>query len=471
MKNQLLLVIVLCTSLAPMRAGAGKLETRWQDDFLLETESGEFLLKIRGNVHLDTRLYQGDQRGAPHGIDIRRARMDLQGRIYQDFGYRVQAELAGEPYIRNAWVNYLARPWLQIRAGQMKVPFSSSWLTTDNNVNFVERGTSSPLYPFFDRGAKLWGEVWSGSLVYELGVYTGVGVDSDVKSGDIDDHQDLAARLFLNPFRSGLYLVAQATWGKQSTPSSRYETGGLRSANYASALWRWRSEQVLRTDGRTHDRIGAKIGERSRLGGELHYLRGPFACSAEYLQVRYVNVSIYHDLFVGSARKTHELIQRSDGFIRSLSVWASVYLTGESKRLTAGGWKTAKPARTIHQDGPGAWELLARYSRSWADQSLFAKTNVTAFAPDDSNNVSAAMLDGAHLAHELTLGLSWTLNPMVRLQLNNVFQWAPSQDRDGDGENDNWLISGAKSNQADPTLKNRKSAWENAIMLRLIFKL
>ena len=33
------------------------------------------------------------------------------------------------------------------------------------------------------------------------------------------------------------------------------------------------------------------------------------------------------------------------------------------------------------------------------------------------------------------------------------------------------LVSGGKSNQSDPVLKNRKTAWENAVMLRMIFKL
>ena len=37
----------------------------------------------------------------------------------------------------------------------MKVPFSSSWATLDNNVNFIERASSTPVYPFFDRGIVL----------------------------------------------------------------------------------------------------------------------------------------------------------------------------------------------------------------------------------------------------------------------------------------------------------------------------
>ena len=60
---------------------------------------------------------------------------------------------------------------------------------------------------------------------------------------------------------------------------------------------------------------------------------------------------------------------------------------------------------------------------------------------------------------------------MVRIQLNDILLWAPDRDRNGDGLNDNYLVSGALSGQADPGLKNRKTSWENAVMLRLIFKL
>lgn len=71
----------------------------------------------------------------------------------------------------------------------------------------------------------------------------------------------------------------------------------------------------------------------------------------------------------------------------------------------------------------------------------------------------------------LPLGVCWTVNPMLRIQLNDVFLWSPSADRDGDGENDNWMLSGAKSDQSDPGRKGTKTSYENAVMLRLIFKL
>jgi len=468
------------------------LRAYYQDDFILETEDGSFQLRIRGNLHVDTRLYQAENLGAVQNFDIRRARIDLMGRIHRRFTFRIQPELSGSPYIRNAWADWELTPALHLKWGQMKVPFSSSWLTLDNNVNFVERGTASPVHPFFDRGFTLWGETLKGVLAYDAGVYTGVGAEVDVPSGDVDSGKEWAARIFLRPFLNaeasklrGLVLVAGGTWAGMTTPTSRIETAGLPAADAGSVLWRWRTEQVLGTDGRATDRVAGEIDTRRRLGAELHYLRGPFVLSSELLEVRYENVALYHDFYVGSTRTAHVPVHARSGRVRSWSTWASYYLTGEGKRLEDAGWRTARPGTTWGENGPGAWEILGRYSRTWSDRNLFDAVRVEGFAPGApdlppgytgatpgaGNSVTAPVLDGAHEVSEVTLGLNWTVNPMVRIQLNDVFLWAPPSDRTGDGQNDNLIVSGALTAQSNPDLKYRRTKWENAVMLRFIFKL
>jgi phosphate-selective porin OprO/OprP len=478
----------------PVEPGLAQIPLRayYNDDFFLESEDGSFHLRIRGNLHLDTRLYHGENRGSVQNIDIRRVRIDLQGRIHQRFTFRIQPELSGNPHIRNAWVDWEFDPALHLRWGQLKVPFSSSWLTLDNNVNFVERGASTPIYPYFDRGVVAWGELFEGTVTYDLGVFTGVGTDQDVTSGDIDDHKDLAARLFLQPFRNssnpdlkGLVLVAEGTWGRMSVATPRFETEGYRSANFGAAIWRWRTDQVLGTNGRATDRVAAEIDSRRRLGAEVHYLRGPLALSTELLNVRYTDVALFHDFYVGSARTTHLPLLNVGGGVSSWSTWASYYLTGESKRLEDVGWRTARPEEFFGEGGGGAWEILGRYTLTRSDEALFEAVGVEGFSkgspdlpptysgsvPGEGNTVTAAVFDGAHEVHELSAGVNWTLNPMVRLQLNDVFLWAPSGDRDGDGIDDNRFISGAFTAQSDPALRYRKTKWENAVLFRIIFKL
>jgi len=484
------MLAAILLALAPPVSTQEGLRAYYQDDFILETTNGEFQLRIRGNVHFDARFYQSEYRGAPCSFDIRRARIDLQGRIRDRFAFRLQPEFAGTPYIRNAWVDVRVVPAFHVQLGQMKVPFSTSWATLDNNVNFIERGAANPVFPFFDRGLLLWGEIARGALVYDVGVYNAAGVDLEVPAGDQDDHKDVVGRLFLRPFAHsrhetlrGVHVVLGGTWGRMSRPT-QLETKGYGAANFESAIWRWRTQQLLGTDGRVTDHLTAEIDRRHRLGVELHYLLGSFVLSSEFLETHYRDIALYHDFQVGSARAVHDEVLRVSGVLRSWSSWLSLYLTGESKELTNQGWRTARPRSPLGAGGLGAWEILTRYSRTWSDRDLFTAIAVNGFAATDprlpgdytgstpgaGNTVTATVLDGAHDAHEITVGLNWTLNPMVRIQLNDVYLWAPSADRNGDGTNDNLLMSGAGSGQVDPEKKSRKTRWEHAVMVRLIFK-
>lgn len=464
----------------------------YDDGFILETEDGAFRLGIRGSFQLDTRRYRSENTGAVQDVDVRRARIDLAGRVYERVTFRLQSELSGSPYVRNAWADWRFGEALHLRWGQMKVPFSASWLTQGNQVSFVERGTATPVHPFFDRGFLVWGELLGRMLAYNAGVFTGAGPDVEVPSGDVDGGKEWAGRLFVRPFLhaegsllEGLAVGVGGTWAAMSVPTLRYETRGHRAADFASAVWRWRTEQVLGTDGRVTDRVAAEIASRRRLGAELHYVRGPLALSTELLEVRYRGVAIHHDFYVGSTRVAHVPLVERSGSVRSWSTWASYHLTGESKRVTDGGWRTARPERRVGEGGPGAVEILARYSRTESDPTLFDAVTVagltsgaaelpagyTGATPGAGNSVTAAVLDGAHAVNEVTVGVNWTVNPMVRVQLNNVFLWAPTADRDGDGANDNLLVPGGFTAQSDPELRYRRTEWENAVMLRLIFKL
>ncbi len=489
------------TLLAAVLAGSVSAQTPvrvyYDDDFILETADGAFQLRLRGNLHLDTRLYRGDGQAAISNLDIRRARIDFVGRIHERFTFRIQPELSGSPYLRNAWADWEVADWLHLRWGQMKVPFSSSWLTQDNNLNFVERGTAGPVHPFFDRGFLLRGELFGGVATYDLGVFTGAGTDADVSAGDIDSEKEVAARLFLRPspgdaaaLLHGLTMVVGGTWTGATVPTARYESRGLRGADHGAALWRWQTDQVLGTDGRVTDRVGATIGSRRRLGIEAHWLRGPFVVSSELVELRYDDVSAHHELWRGSTLLERVPVARRSGAIRSWSTWASWYVTGEAKRLTDGGWRTARPATVwgsgaTGRRGSGAVELLARYSRTVSDYALFHPWTVAGFSPGSTAGLppdydgalpgsgvrlTAAVLDGAHTVNEITLGVNWNVNSMVRVQLNDVLLWAPPEDRTGDGVNDNLLISGGFT-AAAPERRGWRTRWQNAVLLRLVLKI
>ena len=209
----------------------------WKDDFFLSTADEKFWIKIRGNLHFDTKFYGSDS-GNPTHFDVRRARFDFQGMWYRFIFFRCQAEFADKPYARNFFVDFRFREWAHLRGGQMKPPFSTSWWTQDNNVQFLERGASTPIYPYFDRGWWLWGDLGDATLTWNLAAFTGAGLELDYPRGDVDDHKDFLARLFYTPFKNhegsplqGLSLCLEGSRGLETIPTTRCSGANMRTGN------------------------------------------------------------------------------------------------------------------------------------------------------------------------------------------------------------------------------------------------
>jgi len=457
----------------------------FRDAFVWRTAGGEDELRLGAAAHLDARAFFADS-VAPGGFDIRRARLDVQARLHGFATLRVQAAMEGSPYIRNAWLDLRCSPALHVRLGQMKVPFSTEWLSLDNNVNTVERATSTPLYPFFDRGVMVWGDLTGSRLTYQLGAFNGVGVDADAGRSDIDDHRDVAARLFWHAAggpsdRSweGLYLAVQGTAGSQSVPTRRFELGGLATPTYESRTWRWRTEQIIGTDGRHVDAVGGEIEDRRRWGVEAHWLAGPLAVSGEYLVVDYGPITVFHDYWVGSSRLLHEPVLVRDGPVRSAAVWGSWYFTGEHKTVDAFGWRQPDPASPWRPGGggSGAWEIHARLGWTRTDDGLFDRVPVAGFEAGDlprpdlpavggDGAVAAAVVDGAPTLWEATVGAGWTLDHNVRFLLDVTWIEAPDLESGRGG-----IVSGAGSDLADPGRRNQQVASEASVVLRCVFRI
>ncbi len=439
----------------------------WKNDFYLETPDGNFSMRIRGNIHFDMKAYGGNSKNPSPQFDIRRARADFQGTFYKYITFRLQAEFADSPYIRNAWVDYGFRDWLHFRAGQMKPPFSTSWWTLDNNVNFLERGSSTPVYPYFDRGLWLWGDVLDKTLTWNISAWTGAGLELDYPKGDIDDHKDIVARIFFSPFKNnkghvleGLHLALEGTYSNQSIPTSRFETKGMSTSIRDDKMWKWQTEKVYRTysggagTNLTIEKAAGEIGSRNRWGAELHYIKGPISFSTEYLVTEYRDIDVYAKKSTnnGSSYSTlAKVIDGEDGRITSWSSWISYFLTGESKTVSNFGWRQPNPKvdfNPLKLKGTGAWEVLARYTHTDVSESLFK--GIT-YGSD-----SYRILEGAPRTDEYTAGVNWTWNPLVRWQLNYTHITAG-----GSG-----LFSGDKANLAG----EGQSQNEDMVGMRMIFK-
>jgi phosphate-selective porin len=468
---------------------AANAEVTFKNGFTLRTPDGKNELRVGGAVHFDSRAYFGDS-VAPDSFDIRRARLDVNAKLHGFMEFRIQAALEDSPYIRNAWLDLRVSDPLHLRVGQMKVPFSTEWMTLDNDVNLLERSSDTPVYPFFDRGFLLWGDLADKRLTYQVGAYTGAGVDVDAPKGDVDDFKDVTLRLFALPFKSsshrwlqGLNLVVEGTRGAQTIASRRFDTRGLTAADYESQVWRWRGDQMIATDGRSTDQIASELDTRTRWGAEVNYVNGPFTASLEWLRVDYDNISVYHDFWVGSSRVRHDGVTGASGGVRHVSGWCSYFLTGEKKILDAFGWRTPDPKREFEPGaGGGAWEVLGRVSNTTTDDALFDTVRVNGFTADElqypgaqpvgeGSFVKASVLQGAPDLWEATLEVNWTASRNLRLQLAVTDLWAPDFALASTGTASGGIISGGNSELSDRTLIGTQVERELAAMLRFIFRI
>ena len=61
----------------------------------LATDDGEFEVKIGGRVQVDSAWYDEDGTEMGNGTEIRRARLYLQGKMFNDWGYKLQYDFTG----------------------------------------------------------------------------------------------------------------------------------------------------------------------------------------------------------------------------------------------------------------------------------------------------------------------------------------------------------------------------------------
>lgn len=467
----------------------------YSNGFVLRSPDERNELRIAASGQLDTRYYP-DRSGTPDGFDIRRARLDLGAKVLGFVDIRMQAALEDQPYIRNLFLDLGVHRWFHVRVGQMKVPFSTAWLTLDNHLDFLERPTAEPVYPFFDRGIMAWGELLGRRLVYNVGIFQGAGLDLDAPKGDTDHKKEFAYRLFAQPFRRvgpnairGLFLAGSGTWGNASFPVNRFEGKGLTAADYESQVWRWRFQQVIGTTGRNVDQASATIGSKHRWGAEVHYLFRSLALSCEWAMIDYDNLTIWHDLWQGTTQIRHDPVWSGQNLaVHSLSGFVSWYVTGERKLLDNFGWRQPTPRRPLARGerGFGALELVTRFSRTWVPEkyhSAFTVTKVPGYAvadatgikgplPAEGGSVNAAVLDGAKLLYETTFGVNWTLNYHARIQLDYTYMVAPKAQCDAAaGTCTAGIVTGGNSDNADALTKNRHARSEHELGLRFIFRI
>lgn len=255
------------------------------------------------------------------------------------------------------------------------MPFGLERLQSSTDTRFVEDALSTNLTPNRDVGLMGHGAVGKGLLEYQAGIFNGVP-DGGNSESDVDSGKELAARLFVNPFKNGdseplkgLGAGAAVTYGEQSGAGNlgSYKTAGQET------FFRYRSDVTA-------------AGPHTRVSPQAYYYYRSFGLLGEWI------------------RSAQEVSRGAASDRISNGGWqatASYVLTGEKN-----SYKGIDPARPFdpRKGGWGAWELAARYSRLDVDATAFP----TFANPDQS----------AESARAWAVGLNWYPNRNVKVMLD-----------------------------------------------------
>jgi len=118
------------------------------EHFFIRSADGQFSISPYGYVNTDYRVYNGDG-VPPNTFLLRNARFGFQGNYgnHFDFALLIDAASTTGSVVRDVYLNVRIRPELQFQAGQFKAPFAQETGIGDTNLDFIERGFQSMLYP------------------------------------------------------------------------------------------------------------------------------------------------------------------------------------------------------------------------------------------------------------------------------------------------------------------------------------
>lgn len=158
------LAFLASVALAPATAQADGSLIFDQKGLTLDVAGDDLNLNLGGRLHVDAASYDDDLTLFTDDARVRRARLELGGRVLKDWRFRVDYELSslGKGF-KNAWLSYGGIDGAEFTGGNFIAPFSMEDLESSNTVPTMERSLAQALAPGFLVGgeAKVYRKHWS----------------------------------------------------------------------------------------------------------------------------------------------------------------------------------------------------------------------------------------------------------------------------------------------------------------------
>ncbi|MBL1142095.1 MAG: porin [Proteobacteria bacterium] len=339
-----------------------------KDKFEVTSGDGQFSMRVGGRIQADAATYSEDLRRQNDGTEMRRARLFVQGNLWDAWKYKLQYDLVntGSSGIADAYIQYTDLPW-DIKVGHFKQPFSLQNMTSSKYITFTERGLPHLFTPGRAIGAGVGRSEKNWSL--NAGIF-GEGIDG--ASGDEDEGFALGGRATYAPILNNnqhLHLGASFSYR---------DSGSIDSLSFSD-----RPESHV-TNVREVSTGSFNADTNLRTVAEAAYTNGPFSLQSEYY---YVDID----------RDSSTL---SDLVFSGYYVEGSWFFTDDMRNYSGnkGSYGRIKPKSVVGKGGIGAWQLAMRFS---------------------SVDLNDADITGGD-AQNFSLGLNWFATNNIRLSANYI---------------------------------------------------
>jgi phosphate-selective porin OprO/OprP len=397
-----------------------EMSARWNNGLELATKDKAFRVHVGGRWQFDTSWFDADQDvqnnlpgGATYhdGVDFRRARLRIDGTMYEIIEFAMEYDFVNGFRERNAAnvatdldVTAITDLWLQVshmpignlRIGNQKEAIGFEHLVSSRFLPFMERSYNQDSFyggsfNGFTPGASLSSNILEDRASWNIGIYKPSNNVFAFSTNDSD--YTVTGRVTCLPIyeNEGRQLVHLGLSARQATTYDDRVRFRTRDAIRAGVSTQWPLPADITVFGDT----------MQWLNFELAAVQGPWTLQAEWLLCNTQDAQRFDGIGNPLGPLSRNLLYQG-GYVQLL-----YFLTGESDNysLEKMAFDRVKPFENFFwvtgEDcwnylGRGAWQVGARYN--------YLDLN------DDGIN-------GGEL-HNLTAGLNWFWNPNTKWQFN-----------------------------------------------------
>ncbi len=185
-------------------------EAGYKDNLYLKTSDNSFRMDIYGYGQFRYTYQSNDITAAEDlsNFQVQRTRLGFKGYAGSDklkYQLLLSASQSGEydkVSLLDGFVDYAPSKGCGIRAGQFKVPYSTSFTISASELQFIERTQVDSNFRLDrDNGVNLYGKLLDSMLTYNIGAYNGEGRNKS----NPDNGMLYAARIMFEPFGKYAY--------------------------------------------------------------------------------------------------------------------------------------------------------------------------------------------------------------------------------------------------------------------------